>query len=89
MPTILSFKIIQNKHDISGGKDYRKMFWQSLREYTSEMKLWSKNMNLLINEQPKSYENKKFAIYMKKQFEDKHAKDKEYRKDRENCYYTE
>ena len=31
----------------------------------------------------------KFAIFMKKQFEGKHVKDKEYRKDRENCYYTE
>ena len=31
----------------------------------------------------------KFAIFIKKQFEDKHAKDKQYRKNSENCYYTE
>ena len=32
MPTISSFKIIENKHDVYRGKDYMKKFCESLRE---------------------------------------------------------
>ena len=52
MSTIMSFKSIQNKHDIYRAKDYMKMFCESLREHTENViNFKKKNMNLLTNEQ--------------------------------------
>ena len=45
-------------------------------------------MNLLTNEQHNSYQNSKICYICKKQFEDKHATDKKYRKVRDHCHYT-
>ena len=41
-------------------------------------------MNLLTNEQQKSYENAKICNTCKETFEHKHAKDKKY----DHCHYT-
>ena len=45
-------------------------------------------MKLLTKEQQESYENAKVCYICKERFEDKHAKDKKYRKIRDHCYYT-
>ena len=37
MSTILSFKSIENKHDIYRGKDCMEKFWESLREHPIEI----------------------------------------------------
>ena len=47
-----------------------------------------KKMKLLTNEQQKSYQNVKMCYISKKNFEDKHAKDKKCRKIRDYCHYT-
>ena len=46
-------------------------------------------MKLLANEQQKSYKNAKICYICNKKFEDRHAKDKKYRKIRDHCHYTE
>ena len=44
-------------------------------------------MNLLTNEQQKSYEISNICYICKKQFEGKYVKDKKYPKVRDNCHY--
>ena len=46
-----------------------------------------KQMNLLTNEQQKSYEISNICYICKKQFEGKYVKDKKYPKVRDNCHY--
>ena len=66
MFTISSFKSIENKHDVDGGKDRMKKFCESLREDAMEMvKFKKKKINLLTNEQQKSYANSKICYISK------------------------
>ena len=66
MFTISSFKSIENKHDVYGGKDRMKKFCESLREDAMEMvKFKKKKINLLTNEQQKSYANSKICYISK------------------------
>ena len=54
MPTISSFKDIENKHDVCKGKDYMKKFCESLREHAMKIINFKKNKKkLLINEKQK------------------------------------
>ena len=60
MSTILSFKRIENKHDVYRGKDYMKKNCESLREHTMKIINFKKRkMKLLTEEQQESYENAK------------------------------
>ena len=45
-------------------------------------------MNSLTNEQQKLYQNAKIYYICIEKFEDKHAKDKKYRKVRDHCHYA-
>ena len=47
MPTVLSFKCIENMHDIYRSKDYTKKFY--------DFNLRKKKMTFLIKEQEESY----------------------------------
>ena len=42
MPTILSFKSIEDKHDVYRGRDCMKKFCKSLREHTMEINKFKK-----------------------------------------------
>ena len=76
MSTILSFKSIENEHDVYRGKDCMKYFCKSLREHAMKIINFEKKMKLLTNKQQKSYENAKICDVCKEKFEDKYAKDK-------------
>ena len=57
MSKILSFKGIENKHDIYRGKDCMKKFCESLREHAMDtINFKKKKLKLLTNEQQKSYQ---------------------------------
>ena len=57
MSKILSFKSIENKHDVYRGKDCMKKFCESLREHAMEtINFKKKKLKLLTNEQQKSYQ---------------------------------
>ena len=55
MPTISSFRSIENKHDLCRGKDYMKIFFESFREHVLE----------IINKKPCSHEQKESGIIWK------------------------
>ena len=48
-----------------------------------------KKMKLLIKEQQESYENGKICYICKESFENKKFENKNYRKGRDHCHYTE
>ena len=56
------FKTIENKHDVSRGKDIMKKFFESLREHEMEIiSFKKKKKKLLTNEQQKSYKSAKIC----------------------------
>ena len=58
MSTISSFKNIENKHHVYGGKDSMKNFSESLKEHGMKIiNFKKKKMKLLTNEQQKTYQN--------------------------------
>ena len=61
MSTISSFRSIENKHDVYRGKDWLKMFCESLRENAMKI-ITFKKMKLLAKEQKESYENLKINM---------------------------
>ena len=79
MSTILSFKSIENKHDVYRNKDYMKKFCESFREHAMEIiNLKKKKMKLLKKEEQESYENAKICYICKEKFENKYVKAKKY-----------
>ena len=68
MSTILSFKNIENEHDVYIGKDCMKNFCQSLREHAMKIiNFKQKKMTLLTKDQQESCENTKICyIFFKK-----------------------
>ena len=50
MSSILSFKSIENRHDVYRSKDCIKKFWKSLRDYAIEI-INLRKMNLLTKEE--------------------------------------
>ena len=89
MPTILSFKSIENKHDVVWGKDCMKKFCESLMEHAMEIiNLKKRKMNLLTKEQQESYENTTFCHICREKFEDKYAQNKNYHKSTDHYHYT-
>ena len=75
---------MENKHDVYRGKDCMKN--------PLEKKLWRKlilkKMKVLTNEQEKSYQNAKICYIFKEKSDDKHGKDKNYRKVRDHGRYA-
>ena len=71
----ISFKSLENKHDVYRGKDCIKKFCKSLRKQAINI-INYKKMNLLTKEQKQSYENAKIYYIYKEKFENKYVKDK-------------
>ena len=63
--SLSSFKEIENKHDVYRGKDCMKKFCESLREHAMKTINFEKEKMKLTNKQQISYENQKFAIFVK------------------------
>ena len=79
MPTISSFRSIENKQDVYRGKDCKKKFCEFLREHTMKITNFKKKkMKLLTKEQQKSNENAKICYICREKIENKHLKDKKY-----------
>ena len=70
MSTILSFKSIENKHDVYRGKDCMERFCKSLREHAIKIIIFKKKkIELLTKEQQELYENAKICYFCKEEFE--------------------
>ena len=68
----LTFKRIENKHNVYRGKDCMKKFCESLREPAMKIiNFKKKKMKLLKNEQQESYVNSKICYICKDIFENK------------------
>ena len=66
-----------------------KKLFEPLSEHKMEIiNFKKKKMKPLTNEQQKSYQIVKICFTWKEKFEDKHAKDKQYRKAWHNFHYT-
>ena len=79
MSSISAFRIIENKHDVYGGKDCMKKFCEFLREH--EMKIINskkKKMKLLTKDKHGLRENAKICYICKEKFENNNLKDKKY-----------
>ena len=64
---IISFRSIENKHDLYRGKDCIKKFCESLREHAMKIiNFKKKKMKLLTKEQQESYQKAKIVIFVKK-----------------------
>ena len=78
MPTISSFKSLENKHDVYRGKNCLKTFYRSLIGQAMEMiNFKKKKIKLLTNEQQKPYEIVKICYICKENPKDKSAKDEQ------------
>ena len=68
MSTILSFKNIENRHDVNRGKDCMKKFFESLREHAMKISQNFKKIKMksLTKEKQESYEMQKFVIFVQK-----------------------
>ena len=89
MSIISSFKGIENKHDFYRGKDFKKIFCESLRGHTMKIiNFKKKKMKLITKEQQESYKNTKICYFCKEKCENKYLKDKKYRKVRDHCRYV-
>ena len=89
MSTVPYFRSIENKHDMYGGKDCMKKYFEFLREHTIKIFNFRKKIiKLLTTEQQESYENSKICYICKEKIENKYLKGKIYRKVRGHCQYT-
>ena len=66
MSTVLSFKDIENKHDVYRGKGCLKIFCEFLIEHTKKIIKFKKQKNEVINKQQESDEIQKYDIFAKK-----------------------
>ena len=72
MSTILSFKKIENQHDVYRGRDCMKTFCESLSEHTMKMiNFKKKKIKLLTKRQQESYENAKIYYISKNKLKKK------------------
>ena len=55
MPTISSFRSIENKHDVYRGKDYMKKFFEFLREYAMKILVLKRKKMKLLKKSRKLY----------------------------------
>ena len=82
MPTIFSFRSIENKHDVYRGKDSMKKFCESLRENAMKINNFIKKKLKLLTKNPK------ICYFCKEKVENKYLKDKKYCKGRDHCHNT-
>ena len=86
--TLLSFKSIENKHDVYRGKDSMKNFYELLRENAMKIiNFKKKKMKLLTNKLQNSYQNWKICYICKEKFENEYVKAKKHSKVRDHCHY--
>ena len=70
MPTVSSFRSIENKHGVYRGKDCKKKFCEFLREHTMGIiNFRKKKLKILTKEQQESYEKAKICYVCKEKFE--------------------
>ena len=77
--TIISFKSIENKHDVYRGKDCMKKFCEVFREHAMKIMLFLKKkirIKFLTKDQKKSYENAKICYICQEKLQNKYLKDK-------------
>ena len=68
----LTFKSIENKHNVYRGKDCMKKFYESLREHAMKIVNFKKEkIKLLKTEQQESYVNSKICYICKDIFENR------------------
>ena len=70
MPTISSFRSIENKHGVYRGNNCMKKFCESLREHVMKtINFKKKKINLLTKRQQESYENTQICYTCKEKFQ--------------------
>ena len=75
MPSLSSFRIIENRHDVYRVKDSMKKFCESLRERAMKIiNFKKKKMTLITKEQQESYQNAKICYICKEKLESKYLK---------------
>ena len=75
MPTISSFRSIENKHGVYRGKDCMKKFSKLLRDHAVKLiNFKKKKTKSLIKEQEESYENARICYICKEKFENKYLR---------------
>ena len=75
MPSLSSFRSIENRHDVYRGKDSMKKFCESLRERAMKIINFKKiKMTLLTKQQQESYQNAKICYICKEKLESKYLK---------------
>ena len=75
MPSLSSFRSIENRHDVYRGKDPMKKFCESLRERAMKIINFKKiKMTLLTKQQQESYQNAKICYICKEKLESKYLK---------------
>ena len=87
MSKMLSFKSIENRHDVYRGKKFLIKFCKFLREHAKKIISKRKKVKLLTNEQQKLYQNSKICYICRKKFEGKHTTDEKYSNVRDHCHY--
>ena len=77
MPTISSFRGIENKHDVYRGKDCMRTFCEFLRKHKMKIiNFKKKKPKSLTKELQKSYENAKICCIYKEKIKNDYLKDK-------------
>ena len=76
MSEILTFKTIENKHDVCRGKNCMKKLCESSREHTTEIINFRKNEVIDKRAAEIISQNTKFCYICQEKIKDKHAKDK-------------
>ena len=75
MPSLSSFRSIENRHDVYRVKDSMKKFCESLRERAMKIiNFKKKKMALITKEQQESYQNAKICYICKEKLESKYLK---------------
>ena len=75
MPSLSSFRSIENRHDVYRVKDSMKKFCESLRERAMKIiNFKKKKMTLTTKEQQESYQNAKICYICKEKLESKYLK---------------
>ena len=89
MSTILSFRNIENKHDVYKGKDCIKRFCEFLWEHATKIITFKKyKIKLLTKERQELHENAKICYICKEKFENKYVNGKKYCNVRDHCHYA-
>ena len=89
MSTVWAFDNVENKHTLYCGEDWMKKFCTSLREHATNVINFEKKIMLsLTKEELKSHQDIKVCYICGKRFLKKFAKDKNYQKVRDHCYFA-